>query len=126
MTLNVAYLTDSGLSASHSSSMVSAISACKPLSRPTRLIDYMLTPNIYSFRCIYHGQPFTLHPPHIPLTSGNICRVIRSSPSPPTQHFAVPYVLKLLAETEEGTETLAGFEAVSFAGAAVPVSLIIG
>ncbi|GHJ89085.1 hypothetical protein NliqN6_5487 [Naganishia liquefaciens] len=75
------------------------------------------------FRCIYHGQPFTLHPPHIPLTSANICRVIRSSPSPPTQHFAVPYVLKLLAETEEGTETLAGFEAVSFAGAAVPDDL---
>lgn len=62
-------------------------------------------------------------PPHLPLTSANICRVIRNSPTPPTQHFAVPYVLKLLGETDEGVETLAAFEAVSFAGAAVPDDL---
>ena len=62
-------------------------------------------------------------PPHLPLTSANICRVIRNSPSPPAQHFAVPYVLKLLGETQEGVETLASFEAVSFAGAAVPDDL---
>jgi hypothetical protein len=49
--------------------------------------------------------------------------VIRNSPSPPAQHFAVPYVLKLLGETKEGVETLASFEAVSFAGAAVPDDL---
>ena len=66
---------------------------------------------------------FTLMPPHLPLTSANICRVIRNSPSPPAQHFAVPYVLKLLGETQEGVETLASFEAVSFAGAAVPDDL---
>lgn len=77
-----------------------------------------------SFRCYYHGKTFTLMPPHLPLTSANICKVIRASPTPPVQHFAVPYVLKLLAETEEGTQTLAGFEAVSFAGAAVPVGSI--
>ena len=35
----------------------------------------------------------------------------------------MPYVLKLLGETEEGVETLASFEAVSFAGAAVPDDL---
>lgn len=50
-------------------------------------------------------------------------RIIASSPTKPEQHFAVPYVLKLLAETEEGTRCLAGFEAVSFAGAAVPDDL---
>ncbi|KAJ4414053.1 putative NRPS-like protein biosynthetic cluster [Gnomoniopsis sp. IMI 355080] len=70
------------------------------------------------FRCYYHGKTFTLMPPHLPLTSANICKVIRASPSRPVQHFAVPYVLKLLAETEEGIQTLADFEAVSFAGAA--------
>lgn len=63
-------------------------------------------------------------PPHLPLTSANICKVIRASPSRPVQHFAVPYVLKLLAETDEGIQTLADFEAVSFAGAAVPVRLL--
>lgn len=62
-------------------------------------------------------------PPNIPLTSANICRIIRNSPTPPVQHFAVPYVLKLLGETEEGVQTLANFEAVSFAGAAVPDDL---
>ncbi|KIR43110.1 L-aminoadipate-semialdehyde dehydrogenase [Cryptococcus deuterogattii 99/473] len=75
------------------------------------------------FRCIYHGKTFTLMPPNLPLTSANICRIIRSSPTPPVQHFAVPYVLKLLGETEEGIQTLANFEAVSFAGAAVPDDL---
>lgn len=63
-------------------------------------------------------------PPNLPLTSSNICRIIRKSPSRPLQHFTVPYVLKLLGETKEGVETLASFEAVSFAGAAVPVRLI--
>jgi hypothetical protein len=62
-------------------------------------------------------------PPNLPLTSANICKIIRASPTPPVQHFAVPYVLKLLGETEEGVETLASFEAVSFAGAAVPDDL---
>lgn len=75
------------------------------------------------FRCFYYAKPFTLFPPHLPLTSRNICRVIASSPDPPEQHFAVPYVLKLLAETEEGTRALAAFDAVSFAGAAVPDDL---
>lgn len=60
-------------------------------------------------------------PPHLPLTSANICKVIRASPTRPTQHFAVPYVLKLLGETDEGVRTLADFDTVSFAGAAVPV-----
>lgn len=80
-------------------------------------------PRFDSFRCYYHGKTFTLFPPHIPLTSSNIVRIIASSPTKPEQHFAVPYVLKLLAETEEGTRCLAGFEAVSFAGAAVPDDL---
>lgn len=75
------------------------------------------------FRCMYHGKTFTLMPPNLPLTSANICRIIRSSPTPPVQHFAVPYVLKLLGETDEGVQTLANFEAVSFAGAAVPDDL---
>ncbi|OCF58832.1 L-aminoadipate-semialdehyde dehydrogenase [Kwoniella mangroviensis CBS 10435] len=75
------------------------------------------------FRCFYHGKTFTLMPPNLPLTAANICRIIKNSPTPPVQHFAVPYVLKLLAETDEGVETLASFEAVSFAGAAVPDDL---
>lgn len=62
-------------------------------------------------------------PPHLPITSANIVRVIKASPTPPVQHFAVPYVLKLLGETEDGSASLAAMEAVSFAGAAVPDDL---
>lgn len=80
--------------------------------------------NILSFRCFYHGKAFTLMPPHLPLTSANICRIIHASPTRPVQHFAVSYVLKLLAETDEGTQTLAEFESVSFAGAPVPVGSV--
>lgn len=75
------------------------------------------------FRCMYHGKTFTLFPPHLPITASNIVRVINDSPTPPVQHFAVPFVLKLLAETAEGVESLAKMEAVSFAGAAVPDDL---
>ncbi|BEI83428.1 hypothetical protein CcaverHIS002_0400320 [Cutaneotrichosporon cavernicola] len=63
------------------------------------------------FRCIYHGKAFTLFPPHLPITAGNIVRVINASPTRPVQHFAVPYVLKLLAETQEGVASLARMEA---------------
>ncbi|KAI0726890.1 L-aminoadipate-semialdehyde dehydrogenase [Fomitopsis betulina] len=75
------------------------------------------------FRCYYAGVPFVLFPAHIPLTSANICKVINAIPIPCPLCFAVPYVIKLLGETEEGTRALANFESVTFAGAAVPDDL---
>ncbi|PCH34315.1 L-aminoadipate-semialdehyde dehydrogenase [Wolfiporia cocos MD-104 SS10] len=75
------------------------------------------------FRCYYAGVPFALFPPHLPLTSANICKVIKATPIPCPLCFAVPYVIKLLAETEEGVQALAAFESVTFAGAAVPDDL---
>ncbi|KAJ3986293.1 L-aminoadipate-semialdehyde dehydrogenase [Lentinula detonsa] len=74
------------------------------------------------FRCMYPGQPFTLFPPHLPLTSTNICAVHEQSPDT-RQCFAVPYVIKLLGETEEGTKMLASFDVVSYAGAPLPDDL---
>ncbi|KAK7060800.1 hypothetical protein VNI00_000533 [Paramarasmius palmivorus] len=74
------------------------------------------------FRCMYPGKPMTLFPPHLPLTSANICAVYEASP-PTRQCFAVPYVIKLLGETEEGTRMLASFDVVSFAGAPLPEDL---
>ncbi|KAJ7493419.1 L-aminoadipate-semialdehyde dehydrogenase [Mycena galericulata] len=74
------------------------------------------------FRCIYSAKPITLFPPHLPLTSANICAVLAASP-PVTQCFAVPYVIKLLGETEEGIAALASFDIVGYAGAAVPDDL---
>ncbi|KAJ7918788.1 L-aminoadipate-semialdehyde dehydrogenase [Mycena leptocephala] len=74
------------------------------------------------FRCMYSTQPITLFPPHLPLTSANICAVLAASP-PVRQCFAVPYVIKLLGETPEGVAALASFDLVGFAGAAVPDDL---
>ncbi|KIY43648.1 acetyl-CoA synthetase-like protein [Fistulina hepatica ATCC 64428] len=74
------------------------------------------------FRCFYSCQPITLFPPHLPLTSKNICAVLAASP-PVKQCFAVPYVIKLLGETEEGAKALASFDIVGYAGAALPDDL---
>ncbi|KAJ6496764.1 L-aminoadipate-semialdehyde dehydrogenase [Mycena vulgaris] len=74
------------------------------------------------FRCMYAAQPITLFPPHLPLTSANICAVLAASPHV-TQCYAVPYVIKLLGETPEGVTALASFDIVGYAGAAVPDDL---
>ncbi|KAJ7623485.1 L-aminoadipate-semialdehyde dehydrogenase [Roridomyces roridus] len=74
------------------------------------------------FRCMYAAKPITLFPPHLPLTSANICAVLAASP-PVTQCYAVPYVIKLLGETPEGVAALASFDIVGYAGAAVPDDL---
>ncbi|EJD50787.1 L-aminoadipate-semialdehyde dehydrogenase [Auricularia subglabra TFB-10046 SS5] len=74
------------------------------------------------FRCMYAGKPMTLFPGHLPLTSANICAVLAASPDV-RQCYAVPYVIKLLAETEEGVRALSSFDVVSYAGAALPDDL---
>lgn len=75
------------------------------------------------FRCYYPGVPFVLYPAHLPLTSANLCKVINAIPIPCPLGFAVPYVIKLLGETEEGTRAIANFESITYAGAAVPDDL---
>ncbi|KAJ4473884.1 L-aminoadipate-semialdehyde dehydrogenase [Lentinula aciculospora] len=70
-------------------------------------------------RCLHAGRPFTLFPPHLPLTSTNICAVHAQSPDT-RQFFAVPHVIKLLGETEEGVRMLATFDVVSYGGAPLP------
>ncbi|KAF5367566.1 hypothetical protein D9758_003797 [Tetrapyrgos nigripes] len=74
------------------------------------------------FRCMYPGKPMVLFPPHLPLTSANICAV-HAIARDCRQCFAVPYVIKLLGETEEGVKMLATFDVVSYAGAPLPDDL---
>ncbi|TFK46758.1 L-aminoadipate-semialdehyde dehydrogenase [Heliocybe sulcata] len=84
-----------------------------------------------TFRTLYCGQPFTLFPPHLPLTCANICSVIdhslayskRDGVPGMRQCFAVPYVIKLMGEQPEGVNKLAAFDTVSYAGAALPDDL---
>ncbi|KAK0470229.1 L-aminoadipate-semialdehyde dehydrogenase [Desarmillaria tabescens] len=74
------------------------------------------------FQSIYPGQPLTLFPPHLPLTPRNICAVLAASP-PVQECYAVPYIIKLLAETPEGVNALASFDIVAYAGAPLPDDL---
>ncbi|KAK0493925.1 L-aminoadipate-semialdehyde dehydrogenase [Armillaria luteobubalina] len=74
------------------------------------------------FRCMYPGQPLTLFPHHLPLTSSNICAVLAASPLV-RQCYAVPYIIKLLAETPAGVNALASFDIVAYAGAPLPDDL---
>ncbi|KAH8824644.1 L-aminoadipate-semialdehyde dehydrogenase [Flagelloscypha sp. PMI_526] len=74
------------------------------------------------FRCIYAGKPLTLFPGHLPLTSANICKVLEASPDV-RQCYAVPYVIKLLGETEEGIKAMKSFDVIGYAGAALPDDL---
>lgn len=57
------------------------------------IVAHLSDPPI-SFRCMYPGRPFTLFPPHLPLTSANICAFHALSPDT-RQCFAVPYVIKV-------------------------------
>ncbi|OCH84283.1 L-aminoadipate-semialdehyde dehydrogenase [Obba rivulosa] len=75
------------------------------------------------FRSFYDAVPMTLFSPHLPLTAQNMCRVIQASPTRCMVCVTVPYVIKLLAESEEGMRALADFDVVSFSGAAFPDEL---
>ncbi|EMD32274.1 hypothetical protein CERSUDRAFT_162022 [Gelatoporia subvermispora B] len=75
------------------------------------------------FRAFYDAVPFTLFPPHLPLTAQNMCRVIKASPVRCQLCLTVPYVIKLLAESEEGMRALTNFDAISYSGAAFPDEL---
>ncbi|KAL0576935.1 hypothetical protein V5O48_005042 [Marasmius crinis-equi] len=69
--------------------------------------------------CIRVGTPITISPPHLPSTAANLCAAFAASP-PATYCFAVPYILKLLAETEEGMKMLQTFQVVGVSGAPTP------
>jgi acyl-coenzyme A synthetase/AMP-(fatty) acid ligase len=55
---------------------------------------------------------------HIPHTCANLSRAIRKAK--PQIVWTVPYVLKLLCETEEGIDALKGCETVSSSGSRCP------
>ncbi|KAJ7593365.1 L-aminoadipate-semialdehyde dehydrogenase [Mycena floridula] len=77
------------------------------------------------FRCMYAGKRVVLFPGHLPLTCANIVRMIAQGEEgqPLKQCYAVPYVIKLMAEHREGVEALKRFDVVSYAGAPVPDDL---
>ncbi|KAK9233835.1 hypothetical protein V1525DRAFT_351245, partial [Lipomyces kononenkoae] len=73
------------------------------------------------YRSVYCAKPLYLYSARLPLTSPNIVRVM-------SEHqfeifYGVPYALKLLAETEDGTQALKHLKAVSFGGSSCPEDL---
>jgi acyl-CoA synthetase (AMP-forming)/AMP-acid ligase II len=74
------------------------------------------------YRAIHSSKPLALFPSSIPLTTANILSALKAAPE--VQGFyVVPYVLKLLAESEEGVRLLKGFRLVTYGGAACPDEL---
>ncbi|KAF1922747.1 acetyl-CoA synthetase-like protein [Didymella exigua CBS 183.55] len=74
-----------------------------------------------TFRSIYSGKPMYYFNYAFPLTKQNITATLAAVK--PDLLFCVPYVLKLLGESEEGIKALADIEIVMYGGSACPDDL---
>lgn len=94
-------------------------------SAATCLADLCFPPTIDAcfYRAIHSTKPISLFPSSIPLTTPNILSALLSTPTPIEGFYVVPYVLKLLAESEEGVNLLKGMKLVTYGGAACPDEL---
>lgn len=76
----------------------------------------------YLWRALYSSKPIWVFPASdLPLTSFNVLSLLRLC-SPSALH-AVPYILKLLGDSEEGIERLSQFKLVIYGGSAMPDGL---
>lgn len=73
------------------------------------------------FRCIYSKNTFFLGNFAFPVTRQNL--IAAMNVAKPKMLCAVPYVLKLLAESEDGLEALSRTELVFYAGSSCPDNL---
>ncbi|KAK7397569.1 hypothetical protein QQX98_013067 [Neonectria punicea] len=73
------------------------------------------------FRSIYSGKPLYLCNYSLPLTRDSLVGMIKAAKA--DLFHCVPYVVKLLAEAEEGIRALATFKLVLFAGSGCPDDL---
>lgn len=74
-----------------------------------------------TFRSIYSGKPMYYFNYAFPLTKYNITMTLAAVK--PDLLFCVPYVLKLLGESEEGIKALAEIDLVMYGGSACPDDL---
>ncbi|KAI5479365.1 L-aminoadipate-semialdehyde dehydrogenase [Pseudohyphozyma bogoriensis] len=73
-------------------------------------------------RSIHCKKTLYMYPPELPLTTGSVVKALNNLPD--VQGFyAVPYLLKLLAESEEGIKALQKLDLVTYGGAACPDEL---
>ncbi|KAF2827772.1 acetyl-CoA synthetase-like protein [Ophiobolus disseminans] len=74
-----------------------------------------------TFRSIYSGKPMYYFNYSLPLTKQNLTTTIQHVK--PDLLFCVPYILKLLGESEEGIRCLADIDVVMYGGSACPDDL---
>ncbi|KAF2023697.1 acetyl-CoA synthetase-like protein [Setomelanomma holmii] len=74
-----------------------------------------------TFRSIYSGKPMYYFNYSLPLTKQNLTATIERVK--PNLLFCVPYILKLLGESEEGICSLASIDLVMYGGSACPDDL---
>ncbi|KAH7109872.1 hypothetical protein B0J11DRAFT_234772 [Dendryphion nanum] len=74
-----------------------------------------------TFRSIYSGKPMYYYNYSLPITSKNLAETLAHVK--PDLLFCVPYILKLLGETEKGIQTLAAIDLVMYGGSACPDDL---
>ncbi|TNY17771.1 L-aminoadipate-semialdehyde dehydrogenase [Rhodotorula diobovata] len=76
------------------------------------------------WRALYSVRPLWLYPAsELPLTTPNVMSILDQPSVQPEALFGVPYVYKLLGETEAGIETLRKFKLCLFGGSAMPTEL---
>lgn len=74
-----------------------------------------------TFRSIYSGKPMYYFNYSLPLTKQNLTTTIQQIK--PDLLFCVPYILKLLGESQEGIQCLADIDLVMYGGSACPDDL---
>lgn len=73
------------------------------------------------FRSLFKRKVISIYNANLPLTGKNVLETMKITT--PESFHGVPYVLKLLSETEEGTSELAKCEQVLFGGSSCPDAL---
>ncbi|KAL9623500.1 MAG: hypothetical protein Q9160_002180 [Pyrenula sp. 1 TL-2023] len=73
------------------------------------------------FRSLYSVKNICLYPPELPITATNVIRALQDTSA--EVFYAVPFVLKLLAESKQGIEALTALKLVMFGGSACPDGL---
>ena len=73
------------------------------------------------FRSLFKRKPISIYNANLPLTGKNVVETMKVTK--PESFHGVPYVLKLLSETDGGTAELAKCEQVLFGGSSCPDAL---
>lgn len=94
--------------------------ACKPTSP-----SFTTTPLFHGgisdlLRAMMSHSALYMYPSTLPITSSNLLSAFKAVPHAHTSFLSVPYILEMLAETEEGLQALQVLDLVSTGGSPLP------